>query len=1075
MRGSKSWLKTTGRRAYIAFGAVLLMVALAGSARAQGEASITGAVTDTTGAAVPGVTVTVKNAENGFIRQVRTDAGGRYDAPSLPLGRYDVTAEKIGFKSEMKTGLNLVVGEQGVVNLTLQVGELKQVVTVKDEGPVVNTTTQDTSGLVGEQQVKTLPLNGRSYDELMTLNPSIVNYTAERTGSVGSSNSSVGNMFVVSGRRPQENLFLLNGVEYTSASEINLTPGGTSGELLGVDAVREFNVLADTYGTEYGKRSGAQVNIVTSSGNNEFHGAAFEFLRNSVFDAGNYFDVGPIPPLERNQFGGSLGGPIQKDKTFIFGNYEGFREDQGLSDVTLVPDTDARLGLVPGTNGTLKNVGIAPGVAPLLGLWPVQNGPTLGSGIGEAFSSPVQNIREDFGTTRLDHTFSAQDTLSGVYTVDDSDDRTPTADPFSIDLESLREQVVSLQETHVFSPNALNTAEFGFSRGGYYFTGLSTASAPGFIEGAPVGAVVVGGGTAVNAASEITTAGSNASANFVADRNLFTYEDRVDLAKGINQISAGVWFQQIEANDNMAADQYGQASFSSLTDFLEGTVGTFTAVPVSTLMGWRSLEGAVYFKDAIKVKRNLELTLGFRDEFTNGWNEAFGRASNYLFSSDGVIDTEPQVGNSAFTVNNARFLPEPRVGLAWDPFGKGKTAIHAGFGIYYDLLDDLSYRLDQNPPYNTTLTLKDKPVSSLDLVPGAPLPAGGLVSPAGIQPNAQTPGVAEYSFKIEQQIAPRTLLSVGYVGSHGYNEMLQLDANEPTPTICPAAPCPATLPAGTVYYPANAPLANPKVANTTTWFSEGESAYNALQVDVNHRFDRGLQLRGVYTYSASLDDGGAWNSSVAANTPAFVMYPGDPMLDWGLSPFDVRHQAAINGSYDLPFGDGKAFLSGSQGLRGKLVSGWTLSAIETLQSGFPFSPQLGFNPTNNGDSRDPIRPSYNPNFTGNVITGSPNEWFNPDAFVIPASGTYGNVGRDTLIGPGLAELDFALMKNTAISEKLHLQFRAEFFNIFNRPNFDTPNEVVFTSSSSVPSPTAGVITSTATTSRQIQFGLKLTW
>ncbi|MDE3179803.1 MAG: carboxypeptidase regulatory-like domain-containing protein [Acidobacteriota bacterium] len=1054
---------------------VVVMIAFVPRVRAQAEASITGTVSDSSGASVPGATVTVRDVENGFSRKVVTDATGEYNAASLPLGRYDMTAEKQGFDTEVKTGLTLVVGEKAVVNLTLRLGEMKQLVTVKDEGPVVNVTTQATSGLVGEREVKELPLNGRSYDELMTLNPGIVNYTAERTGGVGGSNSAVGNMFAVSGRRPQENLFLLNGIEYTSASEINLTPGGASGELLGVDAVREFNVLSDTYGAQYGKRSGAQVNIVTTSGNNELHGTVYEFLRNSGLDARNFFDQGPIPPFERNEFGGALGGPIQKNKTFIFGNYEGFRQSLGLSDVTLAPDSDARLGLLPGPNGALVNVGVAPGVRSLLSLWPVQNGPDLGGGIGEAFSHPVQTIREDFGTTRLDETFSNHDSLVGVYTIDDSADWTPTANPFSVTPENLREQVVSLEETHVFSSTALNTAELGFSRGGYYFTGISTVSAPGFIQGAPVAAIVVGGGTAVNAASQLTAAGTNVGADFIADRNLFTFTDHVDMSKGVHQLSMGVWFQRIQANDKMAANQYGQASFSSLTSFLKGAISTFTAVPSSTLMGWRSLEGTFFVQDAIKLRPDLELRVGFRDEFTNGYNEAFGRASNFLFSPGGVIESQPHVGDSVFTVNNARFLPEPRVGFAWDTFGKGKTVIHAGFGIYYNLLDNLSYRLDQNPPFNTTVVLKNQQVSSLNIVPGTALPSGSLISPAGVQPNAQTPGVAKYSLEIEQQIAPRTMLSVSYVGSRGYHEMLQLDANEPAPTICPAASCRATVAAGTIYYPKGAPLANPDVANTTTWVSEGESSYNALQVDVNHHFDHGLQLRGVYTYSKSLDDGAAWSSSVAANTPAYVMYPGDPMLDWGLSPFDVRQQAAIDGAYDLPVGRRKLFLSQYHGWREKLVSGWTLTGITTLQSGFPFSPQLGFNPTNNGDTRNPIRPSYNPAFTGNNILGNPNQYFNPNAFMVPVSGTYGNVGRDPLIGPGIAALDLGLTKNTSISERVHLQFRAEFFNIFNHTNFNTPNTVVFTSNSTTPSPTAGVVNSTSTTSRQIQFGLKLIW
>jgi hypothetical protein len=361
----------------------------------------------------------------------------------------------------------------------------------------------------------------------------------------------------------------------------------------------------------------------------------------------------------------------------------------------------------------------------------------------------------------------------------------------------------------------------------------------------------------------------------------------------------------------------------------------------------------------------------------------------------------------------------------------------------------------------------------LNITPGVPLSSSSLISPSGVQPDAYTPTVLSYTFKIEQQIAPNTSLMVGYVGSHGYHEMLSLDANEPSPTVCPAAPCPSALPAGTIYYPPNAKLANPNLANTTTWLSEGVSSYNALQVDVNRRFSKGLQLRGVYTYAKNLDDGTAWNSSVAANAPGFVMFPLNPKLDYGPSTTDVRHLAVINGTYELPIGHGKTFLNSVSGWRNKAISGWSLSAIETLQSGLPFTPQLGFNPSNNGDSRNPVRPSWNPAFSGRVISGSPSQYFNPNAFVVPPNGTYGNVGRDVLNGPGLAELDISALKNTSLTEKMNLQFRAEFFNVVNHTNFGTPNAVVFTSASATPAPTAGVITSTATTSRQIQFGLKL--
>lgn len=329
--------------------------------KAQSTGLIWGTVTDSSGAAIPGATVTIKDTETGETRTVATDQTGKFDAPALRAGRYQITAVQAGFESNLMNDVTLVVGQREEVSLTLQVSNIKQTVEVHGHAQTVAVTTEDVSGLVSERQVKDLPLNGRSYDQLLTLNPGVVNYTSQRAGSTGTSNSVVGNMFSASGRRPQENLFLLNGVEFTSASEIDNTPGGVSGQLLGVDSVREFVVVQGNYGAEYGKRPGAQVNIVTASGGNEVHGSLYEFLRNSTLDARNFFDFGNIPEFQRNNFGTVLGGPIRKNKSFLFGNYEGFRQNLGLSDDTLVPDNASRASAVAS-------------VQPLLALWPVANG-----------------------------------------------------------------------------------------------------------------------------------------------------------------------------------------------------------------------------------------------------------------------------------------------------------------------------------------------------------------------------------------------------------------------------------------------------------------------------------------------------------------------------------------------------------------------------------------------------------------------------------------------------------------------------------------------------------------------------
>ena len=411
---------------------LLLLIALsAGAAWGQVTASIAGKVEDPSGASVPGATVTVKNTETGSARTVSTDGTGNYRVLSLAVGGYEVKTEKPGFKTVVQTGIHLAVGQEALVNMKLEVGEVVQEVTVSAETPLVNTTTAPVSGLVGERQVKDLPLNGRSFDNLITLNPGTVNYSAMKTG--GTNGTGAGNYFSVAGRRPLENLFLLNGIEYTGSSSIGITPGGVSGQLLGIDAVREFNVVSDAYSAQYGKRAGGQISIVTQSGSNSFHGSAFEFLRNSKLDARNFFDQGPIAPFKRNQFGGSGGGPLRKDKLFVFGNYEGFRQRLGISDLTLVPDENARRGVLP---TPVANVN--PAMLPFFSFWPLPNGRNLGAGIAESFSNPKQSIREDFGTLRADQTLSAKDTLSEAYTIDDGSNLTPQVDPLFATVTNLR-------------------------------------------------------------------------------------------------------------------------------------------------------------------------------------------------------------------------------------------------------------------------------------------------------------------------------------------------------------------------------------------------------------------------------------------------------------------------------------------------------------------------------------------------------------------------------------------------------------------------------------------------------------
>lgn len=1017
--------------------------------------TIAGTVEDPNHAAIDHADVVIHNLETGTERRLTTAADGTFSAPSIPVGVYSVAVAHEGFAPLKRTGIGLTIGQSIQLHLELSLGNLQQVVTVDDTPASVDVSTLQTQGLVNEQQVKQLPLNGRSFDQLLQLNPASISYTTQRSGGVGTSNSSVGNMFSISGRRPQDNLFLLNGIEYTGASLINVTPGGTSGQLLGVEAVREFNVVSDTYGANYGKRAGAQISIVTASGQNNVHGSVYEFLRNSTLDARNYFDQAQIPGFQRNDFGAALGGPLRRDKLFLFGNYEGYRQRLGLSDLTFVPDDASRAKAVAS-------------VQPLLALWP-EGTKELGSGIAEAFSNPIQHVREDFGTTRFDANLTGKDLLFGVYTIDDSDATTPSANPYSSIYERLREQVVSGQEQHVFSPALLNTLRLGYSRAAFYFNSIVSGDVPGWAAGGPVGAIVIAGSTASNGSSQITLAGANTGSNNTTVRNLFTADDHVYWTHGKHQVEAGVWVQRLQSNDNLAQNQFGQASFSTLSSFLAGNVSKYTIVPEPTELAWRSLFSAWFVEDAWKVTPRLELRAGFRAESSNGWNEAQGRAANYGFT-DGVINTTPTVGDSALAENRAKFLPEPRVALTWDPFGNGKTAVRASFGLHRALLDTLDYRLDQTAPFNTTLSYSKATVNQLSELSTASA-TGGKVSPSSVQQDIQTPTVLAWTFKVEQEIAPRTSLTVGYVGSHGYHQILSEDQNTPPSVICPDPACPAGLADGTIYYTSTT-LANPKLANTTSWASQGISNYHALEVDVKRQYARGFQLRGVYTWSKNLDDGSAWNTSVSANTPAFVSYPGNPKVDYGLAATNIAQAAAINGTWELPVGRGHALLANESALVDQVLGGWSLNGIASIQSGFPFSPQLGYNSTGNGDTRNPGRPSLNPDFKGNLYPRTAEQWFNPLAFQSPVSGTFGDAKRDSLEGPGLTDVDLSVSKNFPIHERFHAQFRAEYFNILNHTNFTTPNAVVFSAADTL-SPTAGVLTATATTSRQLQFALKV--
>jgi hypothetical protein len=511
-------------------------------------------------------------------------------------------------------------------------------------------------------------------------------------------------------------------------------------------------------------------------------------------------------------------------------------------------------------------------------------------------------------------------------------------------------------------------------------------------------------------------------------------------------------------------------------------------------LDWRQWEGAWYAQDNMQLRPNLTVRLGLRHEFTDGWNEEYGRASQFLPSAAGVIQSTPTVGNSALTVNNATKLFEPRVGVAYDPFGNGKTSIRAAFGVYNSLLDNLVFQLGAEPPLNPQFTFQNVSLPNLipfsrtePLAPGcAPGVSGVCTTYAGrgVQTDIKTPRILEWNLSVERALTQNMSLRIGYSGSHASNNTVNEDPNTIPSQICSnPSGCLAggvnpissavLVPAGTQYIPALGPNGRPDpyMANGFFWYSAGIANYNAVGVDLTERVSSGLSFRGSYTYSRNLDNGSGLNSQDSQNQTQELLDRYDPHRDYGRSSLDFERQVSGNFTYQLPFGSGKRFLSGLHGASDKLLGGWQMNGILTLLSGFPVTPLVGTNQSGDGNLRNPDRPNLNPNFQGNPLPHTVDQWFNPAAYSLPTLGTYGNAARGSINGPGMSDFDFSLFKSTPIRENKSLQFRAEFFNIANIVNFGVPATSIF--SGSTISSSAGRITSTTTTSRQIQFGLKL--
>src|SRR5881296_2727623 len=1115
---------------FVTVTAIVVLIALGTclSFAQTSTATILGVVRDASGALIPGVSITVKHTESGLTRTAISSERGAYSMPLLPVGAYEITTTMPGFKQAVRTGINLVVGQEAVVDLTLEVGANAETVTVSEEAPLVNTTTSSTSGVITEQQVKELPLNGRSFDQLITLNVGVSNATSNTL------DSGSWNMFSVAGKRPETNRFIINGIDWVggNANGQYITPEGASRQLLGVEAVREFNVLTATYSAEYGKRAGGQINVVTTSGTNQFHGTAFEYLRNSVLDARNFFDqtIG-APPFKRNQFGGSLGGPIKKDKMFAFGTFEGYQERLSRSSASVVPGAFARQGLAwplntLGPNGpdgkpTSLPVGSpVPGLQPAMlkyanAFWPAPSTPDRPDGSSIAYSNPPQKIGESFGLARFDYVISSKDSLYANLTVDNGLRINPWGgggggDPNFQTVADYIAKTLSLKETHVFSSSTVNIATLGYS--GTYADSVNAPAVPMskdvvFLEGGNPGTVVIGGG--ISAAAQSSIAGVPGNNPYWGVRNYFQYSDDLRFIKGKHSWSMGGWLVKVQQQlSGVALSSAANVAYPNIPAFLRDQPVNAILTRNAPTLGFRSTEGAWYVQDDMKLRSSFTLRLGLRHEMTNGWNEVFGRCSNYRFDPGFVIQREPTVGKSCIDENHAKLLLQPRVGLAWDPTGTGTWAVRAGFGIHNDLIDNLGIRAQAGmPPYAARESL---PVASngsipfLSLLPlkknialpptcgaGVPQPCS-IYQPTAFDPNIFTPTVQIWDLTVDRQLAKDLMLSVGYVGSQSYHTNTTLNTNTAPPAVCQspqgcrsggvlALPTDPTLlatrytvPQGTLYMtPGTRP--NPYVSYTQSWFGYGTANYNAMNVSILKRAARGLTFKANYSFSKALDLNSAILAPSGENEPTNLVSPFNRNLNKGVAAYNPAHQFNTNFSYQLPFGSGQRFGIGASGWVNHLMGGWQWNGIVNAQSGFPITPMVGFNSSGTGNNSVIDVPDRNPNFKGPVISRTAEHWFDPRAYKMPVAGTFGNAGRSSIRGPALFNVDTSVFKRIPIRESVTLQFRAEAFNVFNHTNFGLPNQVVFQGNTSnySYSSSAGEITQTATTSRQIQFALKL--
>jgi hypothetical protein len=1022
---------------------VLALLGVIGAGLLWGQAvngTISGTVTDPSGAAIANATVQVTNTATQVVRTVTTNAQGRYSLPELIVGNYDVRVSATGFQNSVQANVPLTVGAERVVDISMKIGEAQQTVTVEAQAAQVDTASSAVSTLVETKQVQDLPLNGRNYTQLITMAPGIQAMKPSAPGFYGT-----GEDYSVSGARPEGQAFLMDNSNVQDFW--NHGPGSAVlGTTLGVDAIAEFSIQTNTYSAQFGG-AGAAINAVTKSGTNDFHGDLFDYLRNSDLDARAFYDPHQIPGFRRNQFGGAFGGPIKKNKAFFFFNYEGLRNNQGLTEVATTPTAAARV-VPPGPN--------AAQIQQILSYYPLPTYNIVGD-VGNVQQVGTQVGDENYLIGRVDYNISSSDSVFTRYVAD----RAYFHDPFSggpiplwPETHHTANQYATVEERHIFSPELLNLARISFvrTREGSDLTN-NESDLYFYPSNLKNGTLLVTG---------LSPLGSSIFLPFYFVQNKFDEGDDVYWTIGNHSIRFGADFMRVQSNLNAPGWLGGEFSFSSLPQLLAGQP-TFFLGPLPNLLDgdrdFREIDVNSYIQDDWKVSNRLTLNIGLRYEFVTNPVTALHplyAITNFLTSNNWQL--VPNVFRNNPSLKNF----DPRLGFAYSPFSDNKTSIRGGFGIFHDPIAPRTYASAYyfDPPFS----------SDFILFPSFPYPnfgaAPGPSQSNGVDYNTDvTPYIMQYNFNIQREIAPATILQIGYVGSKGVHLFYQADRNAPVPFIGPD---------GHQVFGTLSPfgiLNNPRENSALGSFNSAEdganSVYNSLQVNLNRRFQKNVQGQLSYTWSHCIDDSSSTYGLEEGGFP--VQDPYNMAADRASCAFDRRHSLVVSSLITLPF---HGTFPGHQ-----LIEGWQVTGIGTVHSGIPFNVGDGFDQAGTGNIFAYDRPNLNPGFTANsTVTGTLNNWYNPAAFSLSPVGELGNFGRNVLTGPFFWDIDFSTIKDTKLTERFTLEFRAEFFNILNHADWGPPNAQNFTQ---LPgglgqiNPIAGEITTLANPMRQIQFALKL--